>query len=338
MSVQYIKDIKTLAQQLLDCDLIVTDTNVKKLYSFLSDCSCIEAGEAHKNIESVLQIIDNAISKNLNRKSVIAAVGGGVVGDLSGFASAIYMRGIDFISVPTTLLAMVDSGTGGKTGCDYQSYKNIIGAFHSPVKTLVCLEFLKTLPKREIVCGLGETVKTLMLDKVGFDLLNETFDDLILSVNRGKIIESDLDAYSKCVKKCIEIKSDIVERDPLEVSGIRKQLNFGHTVGHALESADGFSLSHGEYVLIGMRLETELIKDRVETAFYNRLCAFCDRLTMCIDFDPVKVTDAAKMDKKNVTGKISVVALTNQGQTEEVFFTPEQFAEKLAAALKTVRN
>ncbi|MDY6367779.1 MAG: 3-dehydroquinate synthase [Clostridia bacterium] len=220
---------------------VITDSNVNGLYkNIISDTLkqfevfefVIRAGEKSKNAKEYLKLINKLAENGFTRKDTVIAFGGGVVGDLAAFVASTYMRGITLISVPTTLLSMVDSSVGGKTGIDLACGKNLCGTFYQPSAVYINVDFLNTLPEREIKCGFGEILKYGYLgldDKTIFD------DDIL-----------------KLIADCIKIKAEIVEKDEKE-SGERKLLNLGHTFGHAIEKAKNYKLSHGECVAKGIR-------------------------------------------------------------------------------------
>ena len=234
--------------------LIVTDTNVSKLYlkevkTKLLDCGydvgeCVfDAGEENKNIETILKICSACLEHKMDRKSMIIALGGGVVGDMAGFAASIFMRGIDFVQLPTTLLSQTDSSVGGKTGIDFMQAKNILGAFHQPRLVYINSSVLKTLPNREFISGMGEVIKHAIIRDFKF------FEYLENNMENVKKLSDDvlLDMiYANC-----KIKADVVSKDEKE-TGLRADLNFGHTFGHAVESYSNFKLSHGECVGLGI--------------------------------------------------------------------------------------
>ena len=226
-------------------DLIVTDENVAKhhLKKFNIEKSIIiPAGEEYKNLETVSRLWKSFLENGLDRKSAIVALGGGVVGDLAGFAASTYMRGIDWIAVPTTLLAMVDASIGGKTGFDLPEGKNLIGSFHPPKLVLADPSLLSTLPERELISGMAEVVKHgIIADPELFGLCSNGMD----------WVKNNLEYV---VKQAMAVKIKIIEEDPYE-KGIRATLNLGHTVGHAVELVSGFKLSHGESIAIGMVAE-----------------------------------------------------------------------------------
>ncbi len=236
--------------------VLVTDSNVGPLHAdrILAQFQAsghkthqivIPAGESSKCFDGLKTLLDAMLDCGLDRKDVVMALGGGVIGDLTGFACAIYMRGIDFIQIPTSVLAQVDSSVGGKTAIDHEKGKNLIGAFHQPRLVLCDLDVLKTLPPREIKCGYAEIIKYGLLgDKPFFEWL-EANDDKVLALEPEAILHA--------VARSVEMKAEIVAADERE-GGVRALLNLGHTFGHALEAEVGFgdTLLHGEAVAIGM--------------------------------------------------------------------------------------
>jgi 3-dehydroquinate synthase len=244
--------------------LIVTDTNVKDLYAdqvseILSsagfDCGvyAFNAGEENKNMDSILGICSACMEHGLDRKSMILALGGGVTGDMAGFAASIYMRGIDFIQIPTTLLSQSDSSVGGKTGIDFSNGKNILGAFHQPRLVYINVSTLKTLNKKEFTSGMGEVIKHgIIRDAAFYEFIKSNYS-LISSL--------DTDVLIKTVKRNCEIKAEVVMVDEKE-NGLRAILNFGHTIGHAVEAAMDFTLTHGECVGLGMAAACRIAQKR----------------------------------------------------------------------------
>lgn len=309
------------------CDLIVTDDNVARLYPDLTrGAYVIPAGEVNKNADTLFGIIAQMQRRGVYRSGSIAAIGGGVVGDITGFAAAVYMRGVSWISIPTTLLAMIDSGLGGKTAIDFGGVKNLVGAFHSPSRTIVSASFLKTLPEREWLCGTGELIKTCLLDKNAYGLLNAKLDGL-----KNK---KDNDVF-ELIRACVKIKSDVVEADPHE-RGLRKILNVGHTVGHALESLGGYELSHGEYVIRGMATELAMNRDIVDKAFYDEIMPVLKGLTSFDKISGEAVCDKALSDKKNDKSGISVMVVRSPGNVEEVKFSREEFVKRYDEAMSVL--
>ena len=235
--------------------LLVTDSNVDPLYGAKCQAALerqglsvsrtvIPAGEESKNLDQVRRIYDAAVAARMDRGGLMVALGGGMVGDLAGFAAATYLRGVRFAQMPTTLLAMVDSSVGGKTGVNIEQGKNLVGAFHQPVAVLADLATLETLSDREYAAGLAEVVKYgVIWDAMLFRLIEE---------GAAGILRRDAALMESVVARCCEIKAEVVAVDERE-SGVRAILNFGHTLGHALENVAGYGrLLHGEAVAIGM--------------------------------------------------------------------------------------
>ena len=230
---------------------VVTDDNVYALYAEWfqqwfegAEIYVLPAGEKNKNFQSLCDILEKMVAAGMRRNSRLFAVGGGVVGDIGGLAAALYMRGISYVQIPTTLLAQIDSSVGGKTAVDVCGIKNLVGAFYQPCEVLVNPAFLNTLPAREIKCGLGEMVKYAALCGEIFDVLSSDIYRL-----------GNLSYLTGFIADCIRYKAKVVGEDEKE-TGIRRCLNLGHTTGHAIESACG--LSHGECVLYGLYLETKV--------------------------------------------------------------------------------
>lgn len=245
--------------------LIVTNDTIAPLYldnvkhsleaeDFKVSQCILKDGECYKTVDSWMQILSTLLEDDFGRDGAIVALGGGVVGDMAGFAAACYQRGIPFVQMPTTLLSMVDSSVGGKTAFNHPLGKNMIGAFYQPKAVVIDIDFLKTLPKREITAGLGEVVKTgIIYDKGFFEYLEK---------NSEKIFLNDHEVIAKTVKRCCEIKSEVVACDEQE-HGLRAILNFGHTFGHALEAFLGFGTwLHGEAVGLGMVIASALAQKR----------------------------------------------------------------------------
>lgn len=223
--------------------LVVTDSGVPSEYAekIASQCKeayivTVEKGEKSKSLDSYKMLLETLINNSFTRTDAVCAVGGGVVGDLAGFVSSSYMRGIDFYNIPTTFLSQVDSSIGGKTAIDFMGVKNIVGAFYQPKRVIIDSDVLKTLDKRQLSAGIAESIKmAATFDSELFDILATTDD-----------FDRDADVI---IEKSLKIKRDVVENDPKE-KNLRKVLNFGHTVGHAIESITG--LLHGECVALGM--------------------------------------------------------------------------------------
>ncbi|MBQ5800552.1 MAG: 3-dehydroquinate synthase [Clostridia bacterium] len=281
--------------------LIVTDSGVPKEYaSKVADASLepfvvtIPEGESSKGIESYQLILEALVKNAFTRTDCIVAVGGGVVGDLSGFAASTYMRGIDFYNIPTTLLSQVDSSIGGKTAIDFMGIKNIVGAFYPPKRVIVDPNTLKTLPSRQISNGLAEAVKmSLTSDKELFSLFE----------GEGEITEEKLDLI---IEKSLLIKRAVVEADERE-GGLRRVLNFGHTLAHAIESANEMkNLYHGECVALGM---LPMCSDEVR----KRLLPVLEKLKLPTEINGSAETliEACKHDKK-LSGKMLTIVYVEE--------------------------
>lgn len=237
--------------------LIVTDSGVPSEYAETVRMVCKDAriitlpeGEATKSIDSFATLLNAMLSFGMTRTDCVVAVGGGVVGDLSGFAAASFMRGIDFYNIPTTLLSQVDSSIGGKTAINLSGVKNIVGAFYQPKGVICDLDTLRTLPERQISNGLAEAIK-----------MSLTSDEELFSLFEEKEITEDI--LEKIVTHSINIKRRVVEADEHE-GGVRRILNFGHTVGHGIEAAEGGEMYHGECVALGMTaVSSEAVRERL---------------------------------------------------------------------------
>ncbi|MCH5162920.1 MAG: 3-dehydroquinate synthase [Clostridiales bacterium] len=323
------KDItENIAAALGDCKLTVTDSNLRALYpELLGDAFVIEAGEKSKNIDTLCSILAEMHRRGLQRRDRVAAFGGGVVGDITGLAAALYMRGIEWINVPTSLLAMVDAGIGGKTAIDFDGVKNLVGAFHEPTDIYVNVGFLKTLPDREWLCGSGELVKTCALDAAAYKKLNENIDLLL---------NKDVDGVYLLIECAIEIKNGVVTAD-LRESGLRKILNVGHTVGHALESLDGYKLGHGEYVFKGMMVEAAMFKEDMDKAFFDGYVKLIKLFTRPPVSSANAVCSLAMSDKKNTAGTISIMVPITAGDVKEYKIEPTEFKTRYDEAVKELK-
>jgi 3-dehydroquinate synthase len=264
----------------------------------------IPDGETHKNLETLKHIYDCLIDYGIDRGSFIVALGGGIVGDVAGFAAASYLRGIPFVQVPTTLLAQVDSSVGGKTGVNHEKGKNLIGAFYQPALVSIDVETLRTLDEREYVCGLAEVVKYgVVLDKELFAFLEGHTAELLNRETRHLL---------HVIRRCCQLKASVVEQDERE-AGLRAVLNYGHTLGHAVESLTGYSrFKHGEAVAIGMvqaaRISAQLGHGGSEDT--ERVNALLKALSLPVDlpdFSIADYTEALLHDKKVRDGGINFV-------------------------------
>jgi len=265
----------------------------------------IPDGEEYKDLLWVQHIYDDLLRHRLDRSSALIALGGGVIGDITGFAASTYMRGISYIQVPTTLLAQVDSSVGGKTGVNHKLGKNMIGTFWQPGLVWVDVETLKTLPQRELLAGLAEVIK------YGVICDQELFD--FLEANRDKMMNLDDDALTHIIKRSCEIKADVVSKDERE-AGLRAILNYGHTIGHAIETVTGYTrFLHGEAVAIGMYIEVRLshILNFIDKDQVSRIKALIDSYGlpsgMPADLDAKNILASMQLDKKAIAGELKFV-------------------------------
>ncbi|MCB5385706.1 3-dehydroquinate synthase [Blautia glucerasea] len=301
---------------------IVSDSTVAPLYADqvktellkVTDQVCqftFPAGEAHKNLDTIQDLFQCLIENGLDRKSLVVALGGGVTGDLSGFGAAAYLRGIDFIQIPTTLLAQVDSSVGGKTGVDFRQFKNMVGAFHQPRLVYMSMATLQTLPEREFCCGMGEILKTgLICDKAFFDFVCSNYE---------VIRTMDPKMLAIMIRRCCAIKAGVVERDPKE-QGERALLNLGHTVGHAVEKLMDFHLLHGQCVGIGLVAAAAISRERglLTDAEYEQICHGLEvyHLPLYVEgLSPEDILAATKKDKKMEQGQIKFILMDGLGKS-----------------------
>jgi 3-dehydroquinate synthase len=323
----------SLAQVARFCDcekddshsIIVTDTNVDELYSEAVaeqlvqagsevDILVVEAGEASKSADVAAELWEQMLEQGTDRKSVVVAVGGGVVGDLAGFVAATFARGLRFIQVPTSLLAQVDSSVGGKVGINLPGGKNLVGAFWQPRGVVIDVETLDTLPEREYRAGLAEVVKYGVIQDAEF------FG--FLEANVEQINDRNRPTLTSIIERCCRLKADVVEQDEREETGLRAILNYGHTFCHALETATGYEqLLHGEGVAIGMVCAARLAERmaRVDAAFTNRLRDVLQALGLSVavpEVDHEELVELMYRDKKADRGKLRFVLPTRLGHVE----------------------
>jgi 3-dehydroquinate synthase len=304
---------------------IIADETVGELYGREIADGFIQAGkEAHlftfppgegsKSREEWSRLTDAMLGAGFGRDSAVVAVGGGVAGDLAGFVAATFMRGIPLVQVPTSLVAMIDSSVGGKVGVDVQAGKNLVGAFHSPRLVVVDPEVAATLPRAEIAQGLAEAIKH-----------GAILDPVYLADLEGDIpgvLAGEVGAIGRVVMRSIEIKAEVVSQDERE-SGLRKVLNFGHTLGHAIESAAGYTLPHGTCVALGMILEARLgeslgVTRQGTSGVLARLAGLLDLPTTLPDgMDPGVILSFTKTDKKGRGGTPRYVLLSHTGQVNQ---------------------
>lgn len=305
---------------------IVTDKNVFSLYGeLISDTfgnvpvKVLPAGEGSKTSRNLLSIIGAMAEAGIKRNGCVVALGGGVVGDIAGLSASLYMRGVHLVQIPTTLLSQVDSSVGGKTAVDFGKIKNLIGTFYQPEEVILDPRFLKTLPKRQIRCGLGEIIKHGALDKTVY----------------GKLIKasdlSDINFLGSIIADNIRFKANVVAQDERE-SGLRKILNLGHTTGHAFELYYG-RWSHGEYVLIGMYYELFIAREKgiCRGEYYDSLILLIKKVIKNIPAfaDIENSAKGAKYDKKNSSGKITIVVPETEGHSRELQLDMDEYINLL---------
>lgn len=300
---------------------IYTDSNVEKLYAKqiqeLLEPVCrkvilfsFPAGEEYKTLDTIKEAYKTLIEAGFDRKDLILALGGGVVGDMAGYTAATYLRGIDFVQVPTTLLAQSDSSIGGKTGVDFDGYKNMVGAFHMPSLVYMNLATLKTLDARQFYNGFAEVMKHgLIKDAIFYEWLIDKMYE---------ICERDLDTLEEMIMRSCTVKKLVVEKDPTE-QGERALLNFGHTIGHAIEKYKNFTLSHGECVALGcvaaafISWKHELLT--MEEYYEVRDMFVPFNLPISVeDIDPQEVLRLTKSDKKMKDGTLQFILLKRVGK------------------------
>jgi 3-dehydroquinate synthase len=305
--------------------IIITDVNVGRLYpldSMASDVITIGTGEEIKTLETVQEIYARLISIQADRSSFFVGIGGGIVCDITGFVASTFLRGVRFGFVATTLLAQVDASVGGKNGVNFQGYKNMVGLFHQPEFVICDPELLKTLPQREISCGLAEIVKhAAIADADLFAYLEQHYTD---------VLALDSQAIEKLVLASVTIKSSVVSRDETE-KGERRKLNFGHTFGHAIEKVTG--ISHGEAVSRGMAIAAALsVRKGLLTADEDkRLQTLLNNLTLptYFGFESKAIVNAIGKDKKREGNWIHFVLLNGIGAAIVVKITLEELEDAI---------
>ena len=303
--------------------LLVRDGNVPDPGIEADGEIVLTPGEQYKTFSAVESICRAAARLHLTRKDRFIALGGGVTGDLTGFASAIYMRGVHFIQIPTTLLAMVDASVGGKTAADLPEGKNLIGAFHQPDAVLIDPGFLKTLSFTDLTCGLAEVVKTaVILDEKLFKKLEHAGESTVLAPDFENL-------YPALVKRCCQLKAQVVEADEKEL-GLRAILNYGHTFGHAVEQKSNFSIPHGAAVAIGMNVAGTLAVTlgswsaddaRRQLELLKKLHR---PVTVPVSFSSSELLEVMRSDKKNDASGIRLVLPEKIGKAKTVSGIPEQ--------------
>lgn len=335
-----------LAERISELDLaqrriaVITDSNVEKLYlQEVMDCLrpvcreissyVIPAGEENKNLDQIRRIYVHLIGHKLDRSDVLVALGGGVTGDMTGFAAATYLRGIRFVQIPTTLLSQVDSSIGGKTGVDFDQYKNMVGAFHQPSMVYINISTLKSLDARQFASGMGEVLKHgLIRDADYYEWLLDHMEE---------IEARDPEVMLQTVVRSVNIKREIVEKDP-EEHGDRALLNFGHTAGHAIEKLKDFKLAHGECVALGCVVAAYIswMRKYIDDGTFYEIRDMFVGFDLPISYDSLHVDDildAMKHDKKMDHGQIRFILLHELG---DAYIDRTVTDDEIRAALKFI--
>ncbi|MCB0732257.1 MAG: 3-dehydroquinate synthase [Ignavibacteriae bacterium] len=299
--------------------LLVIDSNVKKYYSKLINDTfanysynivIVNSSEKNKSFETLQKIHSVLIKNKFGRDSVLVAIGGGIIGDIAGFAASTYMRGIKYIQIPTTLLASVDSSVGGKTGLNFQNTKNVIGSFYQPQMVLIDTAFFNTLPNEERLCGLGEIIKyCFLIDQKFYNYVQKNYDEVLS--NNPKVLE-------KVITESVKFKGGVVEADERE-SGIRKVLNLGHTFAHAFEVQQNHKIKHGQAVIVGITCALYLshylnfVNEKDLENYLSFLLFFSPQIKLS-NVNKKKIFTIMQLDKKNRDNKIKFVLLQNVGE------------------------
>ncbi|MFV0342029.1 MAG: 3-dehydroquinate synthase [Anaerocolumna sp.] len=320
---------------------VVTDTTVGKHYlntltDFLApmfkfvDSFVFPAGEDSKNLSVVTELYEKLINAHFDRKDILIALGGGVVGDLTGFCAATYLRGIQFIQMPTSLLAMVDSSIGGKTGVDFMSYKNMVGAFHQPSAVYMNLSTLLSLDDQQYYSGFGEIIKHGLIKDANYYTW--------LMDNKEELLSRNLEVLKEMVYRSCLIKKEVVEKDPKEL-GDRALLNFGHTIGHAVEKLMDFKLLHGECVSVGIVAASyiSLLRNNITQVEYedikNTLLSFYLPIQVS-GLDPEDILKVMSHDKKVEGDKVKFILLNRIGDSRmDTSVTREELIQAINSIL-----
>lgn len=295
--------------------VVITDANV---YSHHEDklqgreVIILEPGEHTKSLTSYGDLCRTLVQKGTTRKSNLIALGGGVIGDLVGFVAATYMRGVDFIQIPTTLLAQIDSSVGGKTGVDLPEGKNLVGAFNPPSQVQIDISLLESLPLRQFQSGLAEVLKTGLIQSPS---LTESLMKESLNIRDRRL--------STVIEECVAIKARIVEEDEFETNGLRAQLNFGHTIGHALEQITEYrTYTHGEAIAIGMVVETKIAEQLgvIDPSLLDKVVFLMESHglpTNAVELIEIEsIISAMRKDKKSTKGELSMSLVTDVGKCQ----------------------
>lgn len=318
--------------------LFVISEKVYKLYKNvlqLDNCEIfiLKDGEEQKNLTNYARIVQKAIELNLTRKDVLIAIGGGVVGDITGFVASTYMRGIDFIQVPTTLLSMVDSSVGGKTAIDMENAKNIIGSFYQPKAVFININFLKTLDKRQFMSGIGEILKYAFIENnCGYKHSLFLFEYLTLCCE--KLLQQEPMTLARVIEYCLNLKIAVVAQDEKE-GGLRKILNLGHTLAHALEAKTNYrKFTHGEAVVIGMYFifNWAYTQNLINYSYYRLAIELLDKYGFdgtkkLAKFNKLQLVEIMKHDKKANANTITFVVPCDKKVVKTVEITLDKVLE-----------
>lgn len=302
---------------------VITDDNVAPLYAgkvcaaLGAERIVVKAGEGSKSLETARDVLETILAKGCDRKTALVSLGGGVVGDLTGFCASVLERGVDFIQIPTTLLAQTDSSVGGKTAVNARAGKNLIGTFYQPKAVFIDTDVLKTLPRRQLLAGYAEVAKYgLILDADLWDFLER---------NADKVLSSDEDALCFAVRRSCELKAQIVAEDEREETGRRALLNYGHTFGHAFEAASRFEILHGEGVAAGCVYAAKLSRRLGAGVDAQRIERHFKSAGLPVRFDSFKTSELLSLmmkDKKTVAEQLNFVCLKTIGEAEVVKNVP----------------
>ncbi|HET6248752.1 MAG TPA: 3-dehydroquinate synthase [Tepidisphaeraceae bacterium] len=320
---------------------VVTDSNVGPAYAERLRASLaaagielaiatIPAGEDHKTLSQISPVYDAFLAAKIERTTPVLALGGGMIGDMAGFVAATLLRGVPFVQIPTTLLAMVDASVGGKTGINHPTGKNLIGAFHQPIAVLVDPDVLQTLPERELHGGLAECIKhEIIRDSIGFAALER---DIARAAAR------DIDYLATLVAHNVAIKAKVVEADPYEKAE-RAHLNFGHTFGHAIETISHYSYSHGECVALGMVAAARMATDlgMLDDVSRRRIVALAEKAGLPVSglkLPTKAIVDAMIFDKKVKGGKVRFVLPDRIGHVVVRDDVPEEMVSRAVESLR----
>lgn len=316
--------------------LFVVSQKVYKLYKEElnlkeDEVFVLKDGEKEKNFKNYIKILERASEIGLTRNDVILSLGGGVVGDIAGLAASTYMRGISYVQIPTTLLSMVDSSVGGKTAIDMKGAKNIVGTFYQPSAVFININFLKTLDKRQFMSGVGEILKYAFIeDNCGYKHSLFLFEYLTLCAE--KLLQQDSMTLMRVIEYCLDLKIAVVNQDEKE-SGLRKILNLGHTLAHALETKGKYKkYTHGEAVIQGMYFVFNYAykKGLIGYSYYRLSLDLLSKYGFAqkqLNYKPLEIIEIMKKDKKAISDKITFIVPESKKKVKEIVLQPEEVVE-----------